>query len=1041
METAVEIPNISIHTATSEGELVKVLADQINRSFKNKDLVFQPAHIIAPNRAQFQWIKEELAKELGFIANLEYHNLNSFFNDLIKKLKPEPGELPGNEKLIWQLFTELGKADFRENFPKIAEYCGEDEIKRLALAQKLADLFQDYQEYKPKLILKWINGEYYNPEREDEKWQAYLFKAAGFDKKFVHPKEFMELVKQNPGIIKEVGFLFLYGELSFTPLQLEYLKILKDSERLTIKIYQPRLNLKGENNPLAKNWGKIAELKKMQFKELAEISGTEDPDCSRETLLAGIQNDILKDKSSTCLTKDDSLLIYNSFTKVREVEALYNYLVKTVDEADEQLGARDIAVYMPNLDPYIPAIKTVFDSAPHKLPYTLVSRGFSREESFWTALEQVLSFEEEDFTAPKVFNLIEMEPIRISFGFSDLDLIRKAFTDANIRREYEGDEDLETHYASFCYGLQRLIYGFCLGDETPVEIGDEKIWPVDIAEGQQAQDIFRLHHLVELLNELVQKKKTKRTASDWHRELELIAKQFMNPEQWHEKQFASLMENLVSLKDSEEMIAFNTFFHRLKDHLQNKDLQQFKGQGGIVFSGLYPGISLPKKVVAFLGLNFQEFPRKSQKLSFDLLEEDDKPGSRAQDRGAFLQAFLNAEKKVLLSYIGQNVKDNSEIPASSIISELNDYVEKGGVKLTEVKHKLHGFSNVYFGDADPYFYTYNGIEKRFNPNDGNKTAIKPVLPDTLPLFHLEGFLKDPFKHHYNKVLGIYYEDQENLPEWECFELDKLQEWIVKDDLKERRLVEGSFDLEEMRRYMLLKSKIPLKNTGKNELTKFDDKVEDLLKKLGEISNGESITKLEKTFSCCLKSGKQINLDIKLDCLGEDLLFLNVSKKDNKGNIKLKYKISALIQGLALKALGYSGIIHFLCLDSDGNPSYENFEIRKSVAEALEELKYFLDLYESNLQKIVPFYPELKLETEDLKECDKGIKEEKTVAVATLIDDVLNGYQTIYASDAFMNEYRLGFFDLVKGEENILRLHQLTIDINEKIDNLFNNQKQ
>lgn len=1033
METAVETPNISIHSATSEVELVKVLADQINRSFNNKNLVFHPAHIIAPNRAQFQWLKEELAKELGFIANLEYHNLNSYFNDLIKKLKPEPVELPGNEKLIWQLFTELGKADFREKFPKIAEYCGEDEIKRLALAQKLAGLFQVYQEYKPELILKWMKDEFYSPEREDEKWQAYLFKAAGFDKKFVHPMEFMDLVKQNLEIIKEVGFLFLYGELSFTPLQLEYLKILKDSERLTIKIYQPRLNLKTENNPLAKNWGKIAELKKKQFNGLAEISGIEESDYFRKTLLAGIQNDILKDKSSTGLTKDNSLLIYNSFTKVREVEALYNYLIKSVDEADAQLGARDIAVYMPNLDPYIPAIKTVFDSAPHKFPYTFVSRGFSREESFWTTIEQVLSFEEEDFTAPKVFNLIEMEPIRISFGFIDLDLIRKAFTDANIRREYEGNEDLETHYASFSYGLQRLIYGFCLGDETQVEIGDEKIWPVDIAEGQQAQDIFRLHHLVELLNDLVQKKKTKRTASDWHRELKTIAEEFLNPEQWHEKQFTRLMDNLVSLKDSEEEIAFNTFFHRLKDHLQNKDLQQVKGQGGIVFSGLYPGISLPKKVVAFLGLNFQEFPRKSQNLSFDLLEEDDKPDSRAQDRGAFLQAFLNAEEKVLLSYIGQNVKDNSEIPASSLVSELQDYAEKSGAKITEVKHALHAFNSRYFYPKNKDFFTYQGA--------GDKLELKKIsnkniaVPAEIPLHALENFLRDPFKHYYNKVLGIYYENPENLPDWECFELNKLQEWSIKDLLKKSKFQEDILNLEEFREKMLLHGKIPLKNIGQSNLNEQEQKIADLWGCVEKICNGRPIEVLDETLTFDLADGNKMNLKLELNVVGEDGLFLIVSKKG-----KFKYELSAWIHLLALRASGKEGKVHYLCLDKD-IPHHQEIQSEFTQEEALQELKKLLELYKENYERIIPFYPELDLKPDALAKCDDPETTDKIEAIKELIEERLEAFNSFYPSEYFLREYRQGFFDGSTGEAKMLELQLRTIELTEKVNIAFNKNKK
>ena len=207
-----------------------------------------------------------------------------------------------------------------------------------------------------------------------------------------------------------------------------------------------------------------------------------------------------------------------------------------------------------------------------------------------------------DFTAPKVFNLLEIQPIQKSFGFTDLDLLRKAFIDANIRREYKGDEELETNTVSFKNGLERLVYGFCLGDETPVEIEGNKIWPVDIAEGADAQDLFRLYHLVELLNELVEKKKEQRTATQWHSELIQIAEDFLQPEERQEQRLASLMENLIALETSEEEVEFRTFFHRLKDHLQNQDIAQITGHGGIVFSGLYPGVSMPKKVVAFLGL-------------------------------------------------------------------------------------------------------------------------------------------------------------------------------------------------------------------------------------------------------------------------------------------------------------------------------------------------------------------------------------------------------------------------------------------------------
>jgi exodeoxyribonuclease V gamma subunit len=288
-----------------------------------------------------------------------------------------------------------------------------------------------------------------------------------------------------------------------------------------------------------------------------------------------------------------------------------------------------------------------------------------------------------------------------------------------------------------------------------VELAGEKIWPVDIAEGQQAYDLFRLYHLVESLNELVQIKQERRKAADWQKEMMKIANQFLKPEEWQEKQFMDLMENLISLEAMEEEIVFKTFYHRLKDKLENKDLQEVKGRGGIVFSGLYPGVSMPKKVMAFLGLNFEEFPKKSSKLSFDLLEERKKPTGRLEDRDAFLQAFLEAEEKILLSYIGQNVKDNSEIPASSIINELQDYAEKVDVKIKEVKHPLHAFNSAYFDQEYKDLFTYTRSGQGLGQS---KTKNTVEVPEEIHLYQLTAFLNDPFKHHYNKVLGIYYEN-------------------------------------------------------------------------------------------------------------------------------------------------------------------------------------------------------------------------------------------------------------------------------------------
>ena len=989
---------INFYSGASNKDMASKLADHIKSNFSGKDLVFQPVHIITPNKAQHNWLKEQLAENLGFIGNLKQHSFNSFFRELIENLDPNFKEKPSGEKLIWKLFTELGKTEFQDKFENIKNYCGEDEIKRLALAQKVAGLFDSYQEFDPA-------AEWKSKDHPDLEWQKYLYEQCGFLGNQMSSEKFEEFIRLNPEILKKYHSLYIFGNVGLSPLYLQYLKVLKEVEGFSVHLYRTHLGLKREKNPLNQNWGELALKTNEQLQQLGIIPEMDFPS-EGGNLLNQIQKHICSDSISDKLVTDDSVLIYNSFTRVREVEALYNYLVKTIDESKGELGARDIMVCIPNLDPYISAIRTVFDSAPYEFPYTLVTKGYGREESFWTALEQVLAFEEENFTAPGVFNLLEMQPIQNAFGFTDLDLLKKAFIDANIRREYKGDENLETNFSSFSNGLERLIYGFCLGSDEPVEINGKKIYPVDIAEGQQAQDLFRLHHLVELLQKFLTLKEKPKTAGAWHEELMRITEEFLQPEDWQQNLFSELMQELGSMEDSsQEEINFNTFFFRLKDQLQNKDLQQIKGRGGIVFSGLYPGMSMPKKVIAFLGLNFGEFPRKSQELSFDLLPEDKKLSSRIKDRGAFLETFLNAENQVLLSYIGQNVKDNSVIPSSAIISELQDYTKE---KVREIKHPLHAYNSKYFKEKEEDLFTYL-INKKEKIDLVQKEENRKNPEEEINLYQLESFLKDPFRHHYEKALGIYYKDSVNLPDWEVFELSHLDKWKVKDNVLKNKFQNHSLSSEELRGSLLQDALLPLRSFGDKELQETETKVNLLYHKLEEIEKEPNIIEREISIPISLNDDHNFFLKAKVQTLGNQGLYLSVSK------LKTKYKLLAYVRFLALKAAGISDTLNYVCLN-EGEDEAENIIFYSDISqkEALERLENLVQFYVGNFEKIVPFYPDFyKLEIKDLEKCIRDDKSDEWEKIRNKLQSKINEYTSQY----LCKEHSAGFFDVKENSED------------------------
>ena len=1007
METLqIEMSNLKRFSAAHNRELAAELAQHIRENFSGEKLVFKPVNIITPNKAQHNWLKEQLAQESGFIANLKQHSLRSFFRELIAELDPARKESCGREKLIWKLFSEMGKEEFHSRFRKIKEYCGKDEIKRLALAQQVAGLFEKYQEYDP-------GQDWKDQEHDDVEWQTWLYEKTGYAEELLLPTKLEELIKKNPNPLLELHSLYLFGNLQISPLHLEYLKVLAAVDGFSINVYSTHSGIERNVNSLAQSWGEALVHRNEQLEQLKStseniIKTAEEAGLQQSNQLQQLQQDILSDTITESLPQDGSVLIYNSFTRVREVEALYNYLVRQVS-SDKELGARDIMVCMPSLDPYVSAIRTVFDSAPHTFPYTLVSRGYGREESYWTTLEQLLSFEREDLTAPGVFNLLEMQPVQNSFGFGDLGLLRKAFVDANIRREYEGDEHLETHYASFRNGLSRLIYGFCLGDTEPVEICGKKVYPVDIAEGQQAQDFFRLHGMVEMLNDFLELKQETKTAKEWHVEMMKLSEDFLRPPDWQQRQFQELMESLGGMEASEgEKIGFRTFFFRLKDQLHNKDLQQIRGRGGIGFCGLYPGMSMPRKLVAFLGLNFGEFPRKSQDLSFDLLQKDLKPNSRREDRGAFLETFLNAGERVLLSYIGQDVKDNSVIPPSALISELQDYAEKAGAAIREVKHPLHAFNSKYFDEEEKVLYTYLGEKStQVYLHCGIENTLE--LPKEVRISALESFLKDPFRHHYNHALRIRYQETEDLPEWELFDLSNLENWAVKDECLKNQFSTPSLDSEELRQELLQKGKLPLRTFGEISLQEAEERVGFLWEKLEELEKDPEVTEEEISLEFTLRGNHKVQLAGKVQQVGGEGLLLNVSKR------RKDYEITAFVRYLVLLASGKAQALNYIHLNDDQSGS-ELVRVSNdwSKEKAYDFLKNWLQDLMSNYSRIVPFTAKFNFEVDEISLLAEDVTGPEKLRPK--IKKKFGRYGNCYPSPYLQREFDSGFFE---EEENLV----------------------
>lgn len=163
-----------LKVSNSLESLAQVLSQDLQMSGNS---VFEPHLIVTQTEGMNNWLKMQIAEHHGIAANCRFLKPNDLIHQLYFLLGGPYTELLSAQNLTWLLFKLLGEKDFSKRFPTVAAYyenSGSDkDLKRMALAEKAADLFDQYQIYRPEMIRDWNNGNLKTTE-----WQEYLWAKA-----------------------------------------------------------------------------------------------------------------------------------------------------------------------------------------------------------------------------------------------------------------------------------------------------------------------------------------------------------------------------------------------------------------------------------------------------------------------------------------------------------------------------------------------------------------------------------------------------------------------------------------------------------------------------------------------------------------------------------------------------------------------------------------------------------------------------------------------------------------------------------------------
>lgn len=281
--------------------LVTLLSEQIKQP-ANADDIFAAETVMVHSPGMSQWLKLQLAERNGIAANIDFPLPSSFIWRLYQKLLQNvPAESPFNkDKMSWRIYQLLPKRLTQTEFVAVSQYLAAkkpishqqleqqlsfEQLRRFQLAEKIADVFDNYLMYRQHWLEHWQLGHNDLPldgssdDIKQQDWQAILWRdlvsdieqsyennveEAPLSRAHMHQLLLDKLIeyKNDSGALNEIitalpKRLFVFGISTLPKSQLEVLQAL--GEHIDVQVMWL--------NPCALFWGDI-----LSDKTLARIN-------------------------------------------------------------------------------------------------------------------------------------------------------------------------------------------------------------------------------------------------------------------------------------------------------------------------------------------------------------------------------------------------------------------------------------------------------------------------------------------------------------------------------------------------------------------------------------------------------------------------------------------------------------------------------------------------------------------------------------------------------------------------------------------------
>jgi len=825
-----------------------------------------PVRVIVPSMAFEDNLQIRLADRLGICMGIDLMMPQDFIG-LVMGKQDHPQKNWSKELLEWRIFSKIHR--YEEESLGMKNPSVRD---RFAMSGVIADQFDQYGHFRPRIMEAWSRDEIYRLSKESvsiaaaETWQRKLWHELNHEIREGHPILKLDSLRKDKAALSKIKNDFpevlILGTGSVDPLLVEILSLLNEAgSEVTVRVILPSLDYLGDlhknkalpsvetdpeqiaidgAHPLLVSMGRHAIgsfllLGKLdpQYSNWPEPSFNEN--AGTGTLLNRLQDDIRsrREPSMQDIGNDDiSIRMHSCFGQRREMETLRDEVLRAFDEIPD-LKPEDVHIVAPSLELYAPLVSAVLEQGDHPLKIQLTERPASEKDPVIEGLKALLAISAcKRYEASSLLDLLHLAAVRNALGIADsddkLERVRSWIRKSGVTRGL-GSSD---RTGSWSFSQDRLVAGRFLGQIPSAKYPDGTfVLSVSDQLGGEAELSQKFLEWYFELGKTFSHWETEEKPAVWAERLLSASRALLGGE---DEALLAMIPHADFLKNlpSEEKVDAGTI-HDWFTVVAESSTRRSRKTGKITFGAIQHLQNIPCRVLCMVGMQDGAFPGESRVPAWDLLRADPclwDRNARIDDRQLFLDALLTPKERLIISASNRNVRTMKDTPFSSCVDELLRVVERMGANAGSlvVHHRLQPFSFEYFKEGGEMPRSYDKkmatVAKEIKPlSEKKKQPFWNVewnhdaeVPEEIPLRELIAFWRDPAKG-FIKNQGIRLQNEQlhdNELDHAPITMGPLESWAAKEKIL-NGIIAGADDFSELLEAQLKADRrLPVEQLGK-----------------------------------------------------------------------------------------------------------------------------------------------------------------------------------------------------------------------------------